>query len=54
MSIDIAEFIDAEVERSVREERARERRAERRAPVWQEWLRHPLERIGTEDPAPLP
>jgi len=44
MSIDIAEFIDAELERSVRAERARERRAPRRTLPWQgtlpwqEWL----------------
>jgi hypothetical protein len=50
MSIDIAEFIDAEVERSVREDRARERRAARRALAWQEWLRHPIESVRSEEP----
>lgn len=38
MSIDIAEFIDAELERSVRAERARERRELQRTPGWQQWL----------------
>ena len=38
MSIDIAEFIDAELERSVRAERARERLEQLRGPVWQQWL----------------
>lgn len=50
MSIDIAEFIDAEVERSVREDRARERRAARRPLQWQQWLLHPIERARPEPP----
>lgn len=38
MSIDIAEFIDAELERSVRAERERECLEPRRVPAWQQWF----------------
>ena len=52
MSIDIAEFIDAQVEKSVRADRARQQRAETRVHPWQRWLGLSEERA--EEDAPLP